>query len=99
MAQVETLMATIGGVTEAEVTEAYNILTAALKALVRKDGQNNDIVIPDGTEPGATDPAPGGDDDSSKTGDNTLLIAFAILMALSIAGAAAITTLTRRIAR
>ena len=102
MAQVETLMATIGGVTEAEVTEAYDILVAALMGLVRKDGQDNDVVIPDGTEPtepGATEPAPGGDDDSSKTGDNTLLIAFAILMALSVAGAAAITTLKRRIAR
>ena len=101
MAQVESLMATLGGVTEAEVTEAYNILTAALKGLVRKDGQDNDIVIPDATQPEGTQPGGNvpGDDDSSKTGDNTLLIAFAILMALSIAGAAAITTLKRRIAR
>ena len=155
MAQVETLMATVGGVTQEEVDEAYNILKAALEALVRNDGQENDVVIPEptdpdtdepgtnepgtneptttepgttqpgatepattqpgatqpaATEPGATEPAatepgatqpgtvPGGDD-SSKTGDNTLLIAFAILMALSVAGAAAVTTLKRRAAR
>ena len=98
MAQVETILATVGGVTEEEINQAYEILNSALNALVRVGGGTGAIVPDkpnDPTEPGTN---PGGDD-SSKTGDNTLLIAFGLLMVLSVAGVAAISTLRRRIAR
>ena len=103
MAEVETLLATIGGVTEVEINEAYAILSEALNGLERTDGGEGPIVPPEledpedpeATEPEATEPDK---DPSGKTGDETLLIAFALLMVLSVAGVAAVVTLKKRTA-
>jgi hypothetical protein len=98
MGQVETLLATIGGVTQEEVDQAYAILSEALSALVRTDGGSGPIIVPKPDDPSKpTDPSNPGDP-SGKTGDETLLIAFALLMVLSVAGAAAIVTLKKRMA-
>ena len=98
MGQVETLLATIGGVTQEEVDQAYAILSEALSALVRTDGGSGPIVVPKPDDPSKpTEPSNPGDP-SGKTGDETLLIAFALLMVLSVAGAAAIVTLKKRMA-
>jgi hypothetical protein len=98
MSQVETILATLGGYTQDDVDQAYAILSEALSALVRTDGGSGPIIVPKPDDPSKpTDPSNPGDP-SGKTGDETLLIAFALLMVLSVAGAAAIVTLKKRMA-
>lgn len=98
MSQVETILATIGGYTQDDVDQAYAILSEALSALVRTDGGSGPIIVPKPDDPSKpTEPSNPGDP-SGKTGDETLLIAFALLMVLSVAGAAAIVTLKKRMA-
>lgn len=100
MTQAQTILATAGGVTQEMVDEACNLLTAALAALVQNNGSTGPIIKPtepDPTEP--TEPKPTDPNGSGKTGDETLVISFIVLMLLSVAGIVAVVSLKRRTAR
>jgi hypothetical protein len=97
MTQAQTILATAGGVTQEMVDEACNLLTTALAALVQNNGSTGPIIKP--TEPDPTEPKPTDPNGSGKTGDETLVISFIVLMLLSVAGIVAVVSLKRRTAR
>ena len=100
MTQAQTILATTGGVTQEMVDEACNLLTTALAALVQNNGSTGPIIKPsepDPTDP--TEPKPTDPNGSGKTGDETLVISFIVLMLLSVAGIVAVVSLKRRTAR